>query len=57
MLNNFRYIRNVVWENGQRKSDKAGKILAVSSRGVEPREFKKQELKELLILIFVNYYR
>lgn len=55
MCDNFMNVGNIVREYGQTEAHKAVEILAVSSRGSEPREFKNQELKELMVLIFMNY--
>ena len=46
-----------MWKYGQHKPYEAIEILAVSCRGNEPREFENNELKELVVLIFVNYNR
>lgn len=55
MFDNFLDVRNIMREDGKAKTHKAVEILPVSTRGIEPREFKKQELKELMVLIFMNY--
>jgi hypothetical protein len=36
---------------------KAVKVLAMSRRGSEPREFKNKKLNELMVLIFMYYIR
>lgn len=55
VFDDFVDVRDVVGENGQAEAHEAVEVLTMSCRGSEPREFKKQELKELMVLIFMNY--
>ena len=40
MFNDFMNIGNIMRKDGHNESDEAGKILAMSCRGSEPRKFK-----------------
>jgi len=53
MFNNLMNIRNIVGKCGEREPHEALEVLAVSCRGVEPREFKHQKIEQLNVFILV----
>jgi hypothetical protein len=54
MFNNLMNVWYIVREYGHHQLREAVEVLAMGRRGSEPREFKNEQLKQLLVVIFMN---